>query len=600
METLISIGAASAFSYSFYNWLAGSIHLYFDTASMLITLVLLGKMIERSARDRMREDLSGFFSLRPTKARLCTPDSPDGRYVSADLLRPGDVVAATAGEIAAADGIVLSGEGRLDESSLTGEPRPVKKAPGDRVRSGTRLLSGHVRFRAERVGEASLLGQMITIMEGALGKKTSLEGRADRLLRWFAPAILLLAVATAAGCLMAGAPAHAAFVRAVTVLVIACPCSLGIAIPMARAAGLSLAARNGLVVRDFSAFEAAATVDAVVFDKTGTLTEGAWTLERIRLFGNLTENEALALAAGLEVPSDHTVAGPIREEARRRVVAPAPLSDIRVQANGISACFDGRPVRIGAGAFVGHKIAQSCGGPATGPAAGEKSDISRVLLSLGEELCAVFEFGDSLRGGAVETIRRLHAEGHRVAVISGDGDAATRKTAARLGVTEAAGGMLPHDKAAFVSALQTEGYRVAMVGDGINDAPALARSDLAVAVHAGSRLGREAADVTLMRGEPQQILRFFELAGYTRRKIHQNLWCAFVYNTVSIPVAMSGLLNPLVAVCAMLLSSLTVIGNTLRLSGESTAGRRRVDPAPAELLAAAVTRPADDPSGRLK
>ncbi len=383
METLISIGATAAYLYSTVNFMRGGIHLYFDTASMLITLVLVGKTLEGKARDRVRDDLAGFFSLRPAKARVCTREFPQGRYVSAGQLAAGDLFIVREGEIVPADGVVLSGRCRVDASSLTGEAVPIPMQAPDRIRSGTRVLSGSVRARAEAVGADSVLGQMVAVMERALGAKTPVEGRTDRLLRGFVPAIVLLAAATGGVCLIRGLPFEGALMRAVTVLVIACPCSLGIAIPMSRVAGISVAARSGVVVRDFAAFERAADIQAFVFDKTGTLTEGRWHLRRIRLRGPLSEEQALALAAGLEREADHPVSALIRGEALRRGIAPLALGDRRVHANGISAVHGGRRVKIGAETFVAGELAaddRRAWGEA--PADGDGTT-SQVYLSVG-------------------------------------------------------------------------------------------------------------------------------------------------------------------------------------------------------------------------
>jgi heavy metal translocating P-type ATPase len=402
---------------------------------------------------------------------------------------------------------------------------------------------------------------MIAIMQKALDARTPLEGRTDRLLQWFVPAIVLLALLTGLVCLGIGMTLEAAMVRAVTVLVISCPCALGVAIPLARVAGISVAGRHGILVREFSAFERAQQVDTLVFDKTGTVTDGRWRLLAVRPAGAMDPAYALRLAHSLEAGQSHFIAAAIRRKAEADGLGYLPLTDRRASADGISARLEGRPVRIGSARFAGG------GTPPAEPGAGVDADSpkSRVYLSLDDRPAAVFEFGDSLRPAAADTLKALKRMGYALALISGDEEATTRRVARRLGIPAAAGGLRPHEKADYIQNLQERGARVAMVGDGVNDAPAMAMAQLAIAVHSGSQLSRETADITLMRGDPAQIMDFLGLGRQVGAKIRQNLACAFIYNLIAIPVAMSGLLTPLVAVCAMLLSSLTVIGNTLRL-----------------------------------
>lgn len=564
METLIAVGAGSAYLFSVYNLFKGSIHLYFDTAAMLITLVLLGKIIERTAKDSVQEDLESFFSLSPTKVKLCSAEYPTGRYVSADGLRVEDIFLVEEDDIVPADGLVTEGTGAMDESSLTGEALPVIKKPGDRIKSGTRLQKGRLRVKAEAVGENSTLGQMIRIMENALNQKTRLEGTTDRLLRWFVPAILMLGIATVAVLLSMGFSTESALIRAVTVIVISCPCALGVAIPLARVAGISLAGRIGILVRSFSAFEQITGIDTIVFDKTGTITHGQWRLQRIITLSDVDENKALAFAAGLEMVSDHFIAAEIRNQAASRQIRPVQMHRIKTHDSGISGLFEGRQFRIGSHRFAadadpGNRIDRDA-------IAREYPGASTVTLSIDGVPAAVFVFADTLKKDARQTVAELIKKGYAVALISGDGQHSTRYVARAAGIQENHGQQSPRAKAGIVEQMQQDGRQVAMVGDGVNDAPALAQANLAVAIHSGSHLGKEVADLTLMRGDPGQLIDFIQLAQATNRKVIQNLGFAFLYNIIAVPVAMTGFLTPLVAVCAMLLSSLSVTGNTLRLT----------------------------------
>ena len=565
METLITAGSFSAYLYSTYNLLfPESIHLYYDTASMLVTLVLLGKALEGRAKRGVREGLETLFSLRPTKVRICSETYPEGRYVAAEQLEKGDTFRISEGEIVPADGIVLEGAGSMDESTLTGESAPITKKIGDRLMTGTRVILGTFRVRAESVGDDSTFGRMIRIMEKALGSKAGFEGKTDIVLQWFVPIIFLLAVGTGIICLVSGLSAGEAIVRAVTVMVISCPCTLGVAVPLARVAGISLAGKRGILVRNFTAFEQAGRVNTFVFDKTGTMTLGQWEIVKIKTFAPFKADEALALAAALEADSDHTIAVTIRRRTLQNRIEPAEVADIRHQKNGISGRFEGREVRIGARDFMakGWDVA---GGALPTSESEDEAQNSIVYMTVGGRPCARFIFGDRIREGSIRTVRELLAQGRRIALISGDGVDATRAIAEEIGVEDAHGGMLPQAKAAFIVDLQKSGHRVAMVGDGINDAPALAQADLAISVHTGHPLGNEASDLTLMRGDPAQVLDFLGLAKRVNKKITQNLACSFFYNLIAIPIAMSGLLTPLIAVCAMLMSSLAVTGNTLLL-----------------------------------
>jgi heavy metal translocating P-type ATPase len=561
METLITVGSCTAYFYSIYGLLSASIHLYFDTSSMLVTLVLLGKLLERRAKDEVQEDLANFFSLRPTKVRICSEVYPQGRYLDSQHLRKGETFKVEENEILPADGLILGGEGCVDESSLTGEPLPIGKQTGDRIKSGSRVVQGVFTIKAEGVGEDSLVGQMITIMEQALGKKTPFEGKAERALQWFVPVVLALAAGTGFLCLLFGLTVEESLIRAVTVTVIACPCTLGIAIPMARVAGISLAGRTGILVRDFTSFEQADRVDSFVLDKTGTVTKGYWSLLRIVPVGSLSEKELLGLAASLEKESAHPIAVAIAREAARLGTELVTLQGVEVFENGLSALLKGEQVKIGSRGFLADEIEESFDLSRFD----NKPEHSLVFLSFAHKLCGVFIFGDQIKSTSSQAIKTLQESGYRVALISGDDDVTTKTIAAEMGIDKALGGKLPQEKASYIAALQREGSQVAMVGDGINDAPALVQADLAIAVHSGNHLGKEAADITLMRGDPLQICDFIDLAKKVKSKVHQNLGCSFIYNLVSIPIAMSGLLNPLIAVSTMLLSSLSVIGNTLLL-----------------------------------
>jgi P-type Cu+ transporter len=572
METLILLGSLSAYFYSTVNLFSGSIDLYFDTAAMLITLVLLGKNLERRAKGKVMADLEHFLALQPRKVRVVGEQLGRGRYVDAAYLRAGDHFTVVQDEIIAADGRVTAGSGSVDESCLTGEARPVAVEVGDPVKSGTRLRRGELTVRAERTGDRSTLGQMIRIIEQTLLSKTPLEGKTDVLLRWFVPLVVLLAGGTFVGGRLMGLATETAVLRAVTVLVISCPCALGIAIPLARVAGVSLAGKRGILVRDFCAFEKAGRIGTVVFDKTGTLTEGKWTLLNIQVWEPFTEDQVIGLAAGLEERSDHVVGQEIRDYAGKKHVRPLAVDNLQIHDNGVCGTADGQLVQIGSAEFVGGE-AEATELPTPGALSSTALLQSWVSLQVDGHLAATFSFGDTLRAGAETAVAQLKACGYHLALISGDGNATTQAVGQRVGIEESLGDQTPANKAEFIRHLQESGQRVAMAGDGINDAAALVQADLSMAVYSDGQLGQETADLTLMRSDPGQVTEFLSFAELVDKRIRQNLAFTFGYNVLAIPVAMSGYLNPLVAVCAMLLSSLSVTANTLMLIRRAARGR---------------------------
>ncbi len=564
MEALICLGAASAYGYSLVNFWMGSWHLYFDTASMLITLVLLGKLLESRAKRNVRRDLESFLALQPGKVRICSDRYPAGRFAGIDQLRPGDRFRVKNDEIVPADGRVVSGRALVDASAVTGESRPQTISRGGNIISGTRLLEGDVTVVAQKVGADALLGEMIAIIERGLSRQTPGQNRMDRILALFIPLMILAAVMTAVIASWLGLTLEQAFVRGLTVLVIACPCALGIAIPLARIAGLSQAGRRGILIRDVRAFDQAKPLDCVVIDKTGTLTVGRWRLTQVIVHNDVDARRAVALAAGLERSSDHAIARSILDYARQQGIEPAPIDDVQSEAKGLRGSHHGRLVKIGSIEFTTGGRRDIRRNPQG------NHQLSHVYLSLDHRICATLGFSDKLRRSAKQSIHRLNKMGLAVFLVSGDAAGTTRALADDLGIEQALGGLLPQEKSGFVERLQNKGHCVAVLGDGINDAPALAQADLSVALHHDSALAQQAASVTLMQSEPIQFLSFIDLAHRVNRKVVQNLWCAWIYNLVGIPIAMSGLLNPLVAVSAMLFSSLTVIGNTLLLMRRET------------------------------
>lgn len=443
METLISLGATCAFAYSIWSIVKGSLHLYFDTSAMLITLVLMGKLLERRAKRSVLADLSHFFSIYPRKARICSETDKEGRYVSVEHLRTGDLFRLEAGEVSPADGVVVSGHGQVDESALTGEPIPKNKATGNSVTSGTKIMNGDFLVKAVHVGQEATLGQMIRLIETVLGQKTAMESRTDRLLKWFVPGVTCIAVATGVTCFITGLSFEVSLLRLITVLVISCPCALGIAIPLARVAGVSAAGKQGVLIRDFAAFDKAGTIDSIIFDKTGTVTLGNWRVSEVLPEPPHTEAFVLSLAAGLETGSDHATALAILNFAQAQNASPAFIEAVESFENGRAGVFGGEILRIGSASFVrGNDNSSFQVEPLCGRFAAGKSEEtwSRVFLSLAGRLMAVFYFGDDIRPDAPETLGTLRRWNYRLGMVSGDAEETTREVADRLEIPERWGG----------------------------------------------------------------------------------------------------------------------------------------------------------------
>ncbi|MBU2646726.1 cation-translocating P-type ATPase [bacterium] len=565
METLIATGSLTTYVASLFNVVAGSLHLYFDASAMLILLILIGKRLEQSARDRISAGLADFFSLAPEKVKLCSDQFPNGRYVSVKQLSREDIFLAEQGEILAADGTIVDGAAIIDESSITGEVKPVKGKIYDGVKSGSRIISGKIRVKATQVGSDSVLGKMMAIMENSLSGKTQKTARFEGLLKYFVPTVISLAVLTFLAGFLSGLSNADAFNRAISVLVISCPCALGIAIPLALVAGVSIAGKSGILVRNFEAFEKIETLDCIVFDKTGTLTTGKMQLLEIRTASHFSRDQVLGLASALEAESDHYIAHTLKTHALDNGILPLPVGKIRHYETGIAGEFDGSTIRLGSRDFAGIETTAPMN-----PAdlnAGERQVVTEIFLTVNGTLVATIIFGDTIRSGVRKLIAHLRQMRHIVFLLSGDASAATHAAALSAGIDreQSHGGVLPHEKAAFIRQLQQTGKTVAMVGDGVNDAPAMAESDLAVAVHSGLNPGDGVAAITLMQEDPVQLLNFLHLARLVNRTVKQNLVGALVYNLIGIPVAASGMLNPIIAVTAMLFSSLSVTFNTLFL-----------------------------------
>ena len=525
MEALISIGSTAAYVYSVIHFFEGSLHLYFDASAMLILLILIGKMLEQFAKSKIQAGLADFFSLVPEKVKICTAQFPNGRYVSINQLSKNDLFHAEQGEIIAADGIVTKGEAVIDESSITGEAKPLTATVHDTVRSGTRILSGIIQVQALQVGHDSVLGKMMLIVENSLSGKTRQSARFEGWLKYFVPSIIGLSILTFFLSLLNGLSSYESLNRGLSVLVISCPCALGIAIPLALVAGVSIAGKSGILVRDLEAFEKIDGLDCIVFDKTGTLTTGRMQLLDIHAFQNDSKEKILELACALETDSSHFIAGAIKTTCLEQGLNPLPVEEIRHHANGIQGVYNDQKILLGSREFVGSARTPSSDSP---EARTYKAQVvSEIYLTQNDTLIASMTFGDSIRKGVRDLISTLGKLNFRVCLISGDSTNSTLTAASAAGIEarESHGRMLPHEKAEFIKQLKKTGSKTAMVGDGVNDAPAMAVSDMAVAVHSGLNPGEGVAAITLVQEDPVQLLDFILLAKRVNRKVNQKrLW----------------------------------------------------------------------------
>jgi Cu+-exporting ATPase len=567
MDLLVSLGTGSAFLMSLWLLLqhgGGHAHgLYFEAAVVVLFFVMLGKYLEARAKRGTGAAIRALLDLRPRTARRLDAAGVE-QEVPAVALAVGDRVVVRPGERIPADGVVEAGEAGVDESALTGESRPVEKQPGARVATGTVALDGRLVLRATAVGAETTLSRVAALVAAAQASRAPVQKLVDRVSAVFVPVVIAIAAATLLGWLVAGAGLEAALLHAVAVLVIACPCALGLATPAAIMAGTGAAARAGILIRDAEAIERARGVTLVAFDKTGTLTEGKPRLAALHPAADTDPAEALALAAALQAGSEHPLA---RAVLAAQGAAPAPVATQfrALPGRGVEGEVAGRRLALGSPRLLAERGAEP--GPLAALAQAEAGQgRSLAWLLEGPRVRALLAFEDAPKPGAAAAVAGLGRMGIAVAMLSGDVRAAAEAAAARLGIGRVAAEVLPEGKAAQLRAWQQEGARVAMVGDGVNDAPALAVADLGIAMGTGTDVAMAAAGITLMRGDPGLVPASLEITRRTFGKIRGNLAWAFAYNLCGLPLAAAGLLSPPVAGAAMALSSVSVVANALLLA----------------------------------
>jgi Cu+-exporting ATPase len=586
MFTLIAIGTGAAFLYSVIAALLPSLlpasaagghggqpAVYFEAAAVITTLVLVGQVLELRARRATGSAIRGLLGMAPKSARRVLPTGAEADVPLAEV-RPGDLLRVRPGERVPVDGVVIEGASSVDESMLTGEPMPVEKRAGAKVSGGTVNGTGGLVMRAERVGADTLLAQIVRMVSEAQRSRAPIQRLADRVSAWFVPAVIVVAVVTFALWAALGPEprlAHA-LVNAVAVLIIACPCALGLATPMSIMVATGRGARAGVLVKNAEALETLERVDTLVVDKTGTLTEGRPRLVDVLPSAGFTEEAVLRAAAAVERASEHPLAAAIVDGATARGLRLPPVTDFSSSTGaGVAATVEGAVVLVGAARLLAER------GVGTG---GLEREVERLrgegktamYVAIGGAVAGLVAVMDPVKPAARSAIRALRADGVRVVMLTGDARPTAEAVARAVGIDEVVAEVLPADKAAAVERLQREGRIVAMAGDGVNDAPALARAHVGIAMGTGTDVAIESAAVTLLKGDLGGIVRARRLSRATLTNIRQNLFFAFVYNLIGVPVAAGALyplfgllLSPMIASAAMSLSSVSVIGNALRL-----------------------------------
>ena len=585
MYTLVMLGVGVAFGYSVVALLApgifppafqhhpGFVALYFEAATVIAVLVLLGEVLQLRARDATSSAIRALLALAPQTAHRINANGGD-EEVSLDRVAKGDHLRVKPGEKVPVDGTLVEGHSSVDESLVTGESIPAEKHPGDPITGGTLNGNGSFVMRAERVGSETLLARIVQMVAEAQRTRAPIQNLADAVSAWFVPAVVGVALLAFIVWSLFGPPPSMAFALAiaVSVLIIACPCALGLATPMSIMVGTGRGAQTGVLIRNAEALERMERIDTLVVDKTGTLTEGKPRLSSIATAEGFTEIQVLQLAASLERGSEHPLAAAILNEARRRGLTPSPVTHFHAHTGkGVSATLEGRSTALGSLAFVEGLCTVSQ----------EMKDQAEALRANGETVvfladnaraAGLISVADPIKSTTAEALRELALEGVRVIMLTGDNETTARAVARRLGIEYVRAGVLPQEKGAVVKQLRAEGRSVAMAGDGINDAPALAQAEVGIAMGTGSDVAIQSAGITLVGGDLRGIVRARKLSRATMKNIRQNLFLAFAYNALGVPIAagvlfpFTGLvLNPMIAALAMSLSSVSVVTNALRL-----------------------------------
>ena len=583
--TLNALGTGVAYAYSLIAALApgifpasfrdvdGQVPLYFEAAAVIVTLVLLGQVLELRARSQTSSAIRALLDLAPKRARRLREDGSDEDVPLEDVV-PGDRLRVRPGEKVPVDGVVLEGRSAVDESMITGEPVPAEKNPGDKVTGATVNTTGSFVMRAERVGSDTLLAQIVAMVAEAQRSRAPIQKLVDTISAWFVPSVVVIALATfVVWSIFGPAPATGfALVNAVAVLIIACPCALGLATPMSIMVGTGRGAHAGVLVKNAEALELMEKIDTLVVDKTGTLTEGKPRLAGVTAIGGVEQDELLQLAASLERGSEHPLAAAIVSGAEARGVKVSPATDfVTVPGKGVTGLVDSRRVVVGNTALLASLGIEPGDLPARADALRREGQ-GVMLVAIDGQAAGLLAVADPIKESAIGALQALRDERIRVVMLTGDSRTTAAAVGRRLGIDDVVAEVLPDQKASTVKKFQDEHRFVAMAGDGINDAPALAQAQVGIAMGTGADVAMESAAVTLIKGDLQGIVRARRLSRATMRNIRQNLFFAFIFNALAVPIAagvlypaLGLLLNPMIASAAMSMSSVLVVTNALRL-----------------------------------
>lgn len=604
MDSLIAVGTTAAWGFSTLVTFAPAAvpesarGLYFEVSALIIALILFGKWMEHVQKQKAVKEVRALLDLQPPTATVLR----DGKEVPipVEQVKVGDLMLVRPGEKVPADGVVEEGRSALDESMLTGESMPVEKGPGDEVIGATLNKQGFLKVRAAKVGQDTALAQIVKLVEDAQASQAPIERLADRVSRYFVPAVVAVGVAAFAVWTLAGASFGVAFTSLIAVLIVACPCALGIATPAALVVGTGIGARNGILIKGGEPLERAGRVQVVVFDKTGTLTRGEPSVTDVVAREGFRRADMLRLAASAERGSEHPIAGAILKLVRESGLAPEePLEFEALEGRGVRARVGGAEVLLG-----NHRLMVERGVPTGGSDEIlwklQKEGKTAMLLAVDSRLAGLLGVADTLKAGSAEAVRELREMAVEVILLTGDNLRTAEAIGKQVGIERVMAEVLPGQKAEKIRALQADGKSVAMVGDGVNDAPALAQADVGIAIGSGTDVAVEAGDIVLIRDDPRGVPAAIKLSQATLAKIKQNLFWAFAYNTVLIPIAAAGIFHPILAGAAMGLSSASVVTNslTLRRFDPRTAKGRRIRPS-SPVRKEAVHAPARSPSGSL-
>jgi len=563
MDTLISMGTISAFVFSIYGLIAGAKDSYFETGAVIAALILLGRYFEAKSRGAAGEAVEKLMQLGAKFARVIK--NGEEKEIPIAEVVPGDIIRIRPGEKIPVDGEVISGETSIDESMLTGESMPAMKIAGDKVFGATMNISGSFEMKAEKVGSETVLSQIVKMVSEAQTQKAPIERLADKISSYFVPIVIVIALITFAGWMFAVSDFTQAMLAAVAVLVVACPCALGLATPTAVMVGTGEGARRGILIKNAASLEKGKKIDVVIFDKTGTLTEGKPKVTDIIGAAGIYQEKIISLAAGLESFSEHPLSRAVIEEAEKRKIKPETVTEFKnIAGKGIEGKAGVKNVLVGNARLLAER------GIETGMLKDkieklEKEAKSVLLVAEDKNLIGIIGVADTPKPDAVKAVSNLKNAGIEAIMLTGDNNATAAAISETLGIKKFIAQVLPQDKANEVKKLQAEGHKIAFVGDGINDAPAIAQSDLGIAMGTGTDIAIESGDIVLIKGNPEKVFEAINLSRATFRVIKQNLFWAFFYNVAAIPLAAFGLLNPIIAATAMAASSVSVIGNSIRI-----------------------------------